>query len=61
MWVVINTVATVKSIPLCMDMPMAIVENTRVQTLDRALMKRRECKSGSWDIMNWKKPNTMMQ
>lgn len=44
-----------------MDMPMAIVEKTRVQMLDSALMNRKECKSGSWDMMNWKKPNTMMQ
>ena len=37
----------VKRIPLCIDMPMAMVENTTVQMLDKALMKRRECRSGS--------------
>jgi len=36
-----------EDIPLCIDMPIAMVENVKVQTLDSALMKRRECRSGS--------------
>ena len=47
--------------PLCIDIPTAIAENTTVHTFDKAFTKRKECRSGSWDMMNWATPKTMMQ
>ena len=33
-------------------MPIAIAEKVIVMTLEMAFMKRKECMSGSWDMMN---------